>query len=255
MDRRHALSVVGLFLAAALVLGLARLDGGWLQGRAEDRLPRPEAGQGMSAGDTRRTLRTYFSDHYSEASCSAIYTDLTHDGLEELLVLAVETGRTGEPVSLHGGTLDADHFTRASVSVLQAGEGGAVFPIYAFACGAEHRQWGELYLKKEEGLDYLLWYAPYTGAGRSDFQIALFSLGQDGTALDRFRERIFFPAEGGEAREGDADEAAISSFLERAEALLEDAQPVIAYNTVHDPFTGSDGPRRFAYLDTLFGTY
>ena len=55
MDRRHALSVVGLFLAAALVLGLARLDGGWLQGLAEYRLPRPEAGQGMSAGDTRRT--------------------------------------------------------------------------------------------------------------------------------------------------------------------------------------------------------
>ena len=43
MDRRHALSVMGLFLATALALGLARLNGGWFFGTAEDRLPKPQA--------------------------------------------------------------------------------------------------------------------------------------------------------------------------------------------------------------------
>lgn len=255
MDRRHALSVMGLLLSAALAFGLAQASTGRLQGTAEDRLPKPPAGPAMDADDARLLLRTYFMDRYSEASCSAVYADLTHDGTEELLVLAVEDSRTGEPVTLHGGALDADSFVRARVTVLRAEEGGTVLPIYDFTCGAEHREWGELYLKKSEGEDCLLWYAPYTGAGRSDFQIALFSLGGDGAVRDQVRERIFFPAGGGVPQDGDAGEAEVAAFLDRAEALLEDAEPVIVYGVIHDPGTGTDGPRRFAYLDALFTTY
>lgn len=178
MDRRRALSVMGLFFAAALAFGLARWEEGRLWGTAEDRLPKPVAEPALDADEARQILRTYFMDHYSEASCSAVYTDLTHDGVEELLVLTVENSRTGESMPLHGGTLDADSFTRAQVTVLRAREGGEVLPIYEFACGAEHSQWGELYLKKEEGADYLVWYAPYTASGRGDFQAAQFFLGE-----------------------------------------------------------------------------
>lgn len=127
MDRRHALSVMGLFLAAALALGLARWGDGQLWGTAEDRLPKPTAEPVLDADEARQILRTYFMDHYSEASSSAIYTDLTHDGVEELLVLAAADGRSGEPASLHGGTLDVEEFTRAQVTVLRAGENGRSF--------------------------------------------------------------------------------------------------------------------------------
>ncbi len=255
MERRHALSVIGMLLAAALALGLARWEEGQLWGMAEDRLPKPAAEPVLDADEARQLLRTYFMDRYSEASCSAVYTDLTHDGVEELLVLTVENSRTGEPAPLHGGTLDAGSFTRAQVTVLRAGRDGEVLPIYEFVCGAEHSQWGELYLKKEAEADYLVWYAPYTASGRGDFQLAQFSLGQDGAVLDRARERIFFPAGEGPKREGDADETEIAAFLACAESILRDAEPVIVFNVIHDAAAGTDGPRRFAYLDALFTSF
>lgn len=255
MDRQHALSVMGLFLAAALALSLARWEEGQLWGTAEDRLPKPTAEPVLDADEARQILRTYFMDHYSEASSSAVYTDLTHDGVEELLVLTVEKGRGGEPAPLHGGGLDGGSFTRAQVTVLRAEKGGEVLPVYEFACGAEHSQWGELYLKKEEEADYLVWYAPYTASERGDFQLAQFSLGADGAVLDRVRERIFFPAGDGEPRAGDADGEEIAAFLDRAELMLRGAEPVIVFNVIHDPVTGTDGPRRFAYLDALFTSF
>ena len=54
MDRRHALSVMGLFLATALALGLARLNGGWFFGTAEDRLPKPQAGPVQDSDEARK---------------------------------------------------------------------------------------------------------------------------------------------------------------------------------------------------------
>ena len=255
MDRRHALSVMGLLFAAALALGLARWEERQLWDSAEDHLPGPPMTAAPDADEARQNLRTYFMDHYSEASCSAVYVDLTHDGVEELLVLSVEEDRAGEPVTLHGGSLDDGSFTAARVEVLRAGADGEVRPIYQFTCGAEHSQWGELYLRREEDQAYLLWYSPYTGAGRGDFQLAQFSLGEDGAAVDRVRERITFPVEGGLPRKGDADPAERAAFLEWVESRLAGAEPVIVFGVIHDPATGTDGPRRFAYLDALFTTY
>lgn len=257
MDKKHAISVIGLVLAVVLALALARSGTGRLIGWTEENLPNPTSGAEAApeAEAARQALRTYFMDRYSEAACSAIYTDLTHDGVEELLVLEIENSRAGEPVMLHGDPVSADEFTRARVTVLRAEEDGEVLPVYTFVCGAEHSLWGELYLKKTEGADHLLWYAPYTAAGRADFQLSVFSLDRDGARLEHVKRQIVFPVDGGTPREGDAEEAEISAFLEQAEMLMEDAEPVIVYDMIHDPATGIDGPRRFAYLDALFTTY
>lgn len=257
MDKKHAISVAGLALAAVLGLAFAGAGTGRLSGWAEENLPNPAGGAEVSpeADSARQALRTYFMDRYSEAACSAIYADLTHDGVEELLVLEIEDSRAGEPVALHGGTVSADDFTTARVTVLRAEADGMVLPIYEFTCGAEHSRWGELYLKKDGEEDYLVWYAPYTAAGRADFRLAVFSLDPDGGAVDRVRERVLFPVGGGRPRPEDAGEAEIAAFLEQAETLLEDAEPVIVYDVIHDPANGTDGPRRFAYLDALFTTY
>ena len=100
-----------------------------------------------------------------------------------------------------------------------------------------------------------MWYAPYTASERGNFQLAQFSLGQDGAVLDLVREQIFFPAGAGDVQDGDADQTEILAFLAQAESLLERAEPVIVCDVIHDPLTGTDGPRRFAYLDALFTSF
>ena len=240
MDKRRAAGAVMLTLATVAAVGMAR------NSRAADR---PGGAQDTQASEqqrteeeVRQTLQTYFSDHYSEAAASSVFTDLTHDGQDELLVLEMGEDRTGEPLQLHGGDLDPDRFTRARVTVLRGGAGGEVSTICEFDCGSDPADWGGLYLKTWEGAPHLLWCAPETGGGRSGFQLTLFALAQDGARRDVLRRQAPLPADGGSPGEGDALPA-------QAEALLADAKPVIVYSAAG----GEAG--HFAYLDELFTTY
>lgn len=238
-------------LATAAALGMTSLSAGMTHAD-----PVPDTPAETAAPEAaRQVLRDYFSAHYSEAGCSAIYADLTHDGTEEMLVLELGDDRTGEPMQLHSSALDPDRFTEGNVTVLRAMPDGTVTALYEYTCGSSHAGWGELYLQKRDGLSYLLLYTPYTSTGRSTFEIALFSLGDGGELRDAVREAVTFPVEEGAAREGDADEAEIDAFLQTAQALLRDAKPLIVYDAVYDPAAGTDGPRQFAYLDELFTTY
>lgn len=251
MDRKRSWGIAAMALVTAAALGMTSL-------RAEmsHSAPPPEPPEEAVAPEkARQVLRDYFSAHYSEAGCSAIYADLTHDGTEELLVLELGDDRAGEAIQLHGGALDPDRFTEGRVTVLRAMPDGAVAVLYTYACGSQHAEWGELYLQKRDGLSYLLLYTPYTSAGRSTFEIALFSLGESGALQDEVRETVSFPVEEGTAREGDADRAGIEAFLQTAQALLRDAKPLLIYDAVYDPLTGTDGPRQFACLDELFTAY
>lgn len=251
MDRKRSWGVLALALAAAAALGMTTLDAGMTHAASM-----PEtAGQTVAPEKARQVLRDYFSAHYSEAGCSAIYADLTHDGAEELLVLELGSDRAGEALLLHGGALDPDRFVEGSVTVLRAMPDETVATLYTYTCASRHAGWGELYLQKQDGLPYLLLYAPYTSAGRCDFRIALFSLDGGGEIREAVRREVTFPVEEGTAREDDADEAERKAFLQTAQALLQDAKPLLIYNSIYDPETGADGPRQFAYLDELFTTY
>lgn len=251
MERRRSWGVALLAFATAAALGASSLSA-----ESSHAAPAPETvWETVAPEKARQVLRDYFSAHYSEAGCSAIYADLTHDGAEELVVLELGSDRTGEAIQLHGGALDPDRFAEGRVTVLQAMPDETVTALYEYTCASQHTGWGELYLQKRDGLSYLLLYTPYTSTGRSDFQIALFSLGQGGEICDAVREEVCFPVEEGTPQEGDADEAAIASFLQTAQALLRDAKPLLVYDSVYDPETGTDSPRQFAYLDELFTTY
>lgn len=251
MERRRSWGVALLAFATAAALGASSLSA-----ESSHAAPAPEtAWETVAPEKARQVLRDYFSAHYSEAGCSAIYADLTHDGAEELVVLELGSDRTGEAIQLHGGALDPDRFAEGRVTVLQAMPDETVTALYEYTCASQHAGWGELYLQKRDGLSYLLLYTPYTSTGRSDFQIALFFLGQDGEIQDTVREEVCFPVEEGTPQEGDADEAGIEAFLQTAQALLRDAKPLLVYDSVYDPKTGTDGPRQFAYLDELFTTY
>ncbi len=238
--------VLCLLLATAAAVGFSRP--GAQTGQQEAETPAAPA-----AAEARQALRQYFAAQYREAECSAIYADLTHDGVEELLVLEMDGDRLGEPVQLHGGRLDPDRFTAGEVTVLWVEEDGSVRPLYSFTCSSAHAGWGELYLQKRDGRDYLLHYAPYTSTGRSDFQLVLFSLAEDGTPVEAERLQAAFAA--GEAPLPEEDAAEAAAFFTAAEALLEGAKPLLVYDVIHDPLTGADGPRLFAYLDELFTTF
>lgn len=252
MKTRRWAGIACLFLATVAVLGLARARSApeliWTDGSPA--VPKEETP--LEAQAARQALQDYFYRHYSEAACSAIYVDLTHDGQPELLVLEMEKDRTGEAVPLHSGPLDPDLFSGATATVLRAESSGAVLPIYSFACGAAHAQWGQLYLRQWEGRPHLLWYAPYTANRRSDFRLALFSLGENGVVRDVVRESVAFAAAPDAAQAGDDGEEEIAAFEQTAASLLEGAKPVIVYDIIHNRTTGADTPRQFDYLDELF---
>lgn len=251
MEKKRSWGIAALALVTAASLGMFSLSA-----ERSHAAPAPEtAAESVAPEKARQVLRDYFSAHYSEAGCSAIYVDLTHDGTEELLVLEMGDDRTGEAMQLHSSALDPDRFTEGRVTVLRAMPDETVTTLYEYTCGSSHAGWGELYLQKRDGMPYLLLYTPYTTTGRSAFQIALFSLGGNGEIRDERRESVNFPVGEGTVQEGDADEAEIEAFLQTARSLLRDAKPLIVYDAVYDPMTGTDGPRQFAYLDELFTTY
>lgn len=134
----------------------------------------PEAA--MTSEEARHVLRDYFAAQYSEAGCSAIYVDLTHDGVDELLVMEMGPDRNGEPVLLHGGAVDASRFKGGRVTVYQAEKSG-VSPLYEFACGTEGEEQGGLYLQEQEGLAWLLRSEPKG-------KLEVFSLGDRAQSLE-----------------------------------------------------------------------
>ncbi|MDD3346242.1 hypothetical protein [Oscillibacter sp.] len=248
MKKKQLLGAACLLVVTAATVCLS----GALAG-ADKPNPGPAA-SAQRAEEVRRTLREYFSGQYSEAACSAIYADLTHDGLEELVVVEMGNDRRGKPILLHNGVVEPDCFMGGDGTVLRVEEDGTVRPIYRFSSAASHAGWGETYLKKQDGAAYLLTYQPYTGMGRSDFEIALFSLGDEGEPVDALRERVCFSAVG-EALEGDADPETVEKFLALSEELLLDAKPLLVYDMIYNAQTRADGPLWFSYLDELFTAF
>ena len=121
--------------------------------------------------EDRTALWNYFSAHYSEGNCSAVYTDLTHDGVEDLVVLEVETGNA--PILIHENRPDMEQVTGGTVTVLCRDADGIVAPVFSYTLGREAH--GGLYLQKQDGLVYLLWCTPA--------ETKLFYLSEDGRQM------------------------------------------------------------------------
>lgn len=87
----------------------------------------------------------------------AVYTDVTHDGAEDLVVLEMETGN--EPILIHEDRPDMEQVTpwgnRYRASSGRTWNGRAYFFTYP-GPGRGRR----LYLQKQDGLVYLLWCTP-----------------------------------------------------------------------------------------------
>lgn len=167
MEKQQIGGAIGLLLVTALLLTTLTSGVHSVQEEMEPAgLPRDEA---------RQTLQEYFHTQYSEAACSAIYADLTHDGVEELVVLEMGVDRSGEPILLHSGAVDEFRFTGGRVAVLEAAPDGGVQSIFSFECTAEEP--AGLYLQRQNDLACLLKTAPGEAA-------CLFFLGEDGLPVE-----------------------------------------------------------------------
>lgn len=85
-----------------------------------------------------------------------MYTDVTHDGVEDLVVLEMEAGN--EPILIHENRPDMEQVTGGTVTVLHRDAHGTVEPIFSYTLDREAH--GGLYLQKQDGLVYLLWRTP-----------------------------------------------------------------------------------------------
>ena len=220
MEKKQLAGALCLLMAAAAAAAIAHPDDR-LRGELVMTQPPPKA---------QEELRAYFNQHYQEATCSAVYVDLNHDGTQELLVMELEADRNGRPVLLHDGPVDPERFTAGMVTVLGAGETG-VEAWMEYPCSAEVP--GGLYLVQQDGRAYLLSYT--AGDSAADFDAELFSLNDDGEMVVFQREQCGGTSGGDEA----------SELL----PLLEQGSVVWAFGTA------PDGQSCFACLDELFTTF
>ena len=147
MNQKRLAGLLCLLLATAGAVAVAQTPLA-----ADVRVSAPE----QPSEEDRTALWTYFSEHYSEGNCSAVYTDVTHDGVEDLVVLEMEAGN--EPILIHENRPDMEQVTGGTVTVLHRDAHGTVEPIFSYTLDREAR--GGLYLQKQDGLVYLLWRTP-----------------------------------------------------------------------------------------------
>ena len=147
MNQRRVAGLLCLLLATAGAVAVAQRPLA-----ADIRTSAPE----QPSEEDRTALWNYFSEHYSEGNCSAVYTDLTHDGAEDLVVLEMETGN--EPILIHEDRPDMEQVTGGTVTVLHRDGHGTVEPIFSHTL--EREEDVGLYLLMQDGLVYLLWCTP-----------------------------------------------------------------------------------------------
>ena len=220
MEKKQLAGALCLLMAAAATAALAHPDSR-LRGELVMSQPPPKA---------QEELRAYFNQHYQEATCSAVYVDLNHDGTQELLVMELEADQKGQPVLLHDGPVDPERFTAGTVTVLGVGETGAEAWM-EYPCSAEEP--GGLYLVQRDGHAYLLGYTPSDSA--AGFDAELFFLNDAGEPVVLQREQYSGTSGGDETAE----------LL----PLLEQGSVVWAFGTA------PDGQSRFVCLDELFTTF
>ena len=121
MNQKRLAGLLCLLLATAGAVAVAQTPLA-----ADVRVSAPE----QPSEEDRTALWTYFSEHYSEGNCSAVYTDVTHDGVEDLVVLEMEAGN--EPILIHENRPDMEQVTGGTVTVLHRDAHGTVEPIFSY---------------------------------------------------------------------------------------------------------------------------
>lgn len=223
---------------------------GWSQEAVERLFSGRATSYSASEGEeVRQVLRQYYGRHFNPASSSAVFTDLTQDGLPELLVLDMRDANK-DPQPIHSGAVSENSFYDARVYVYFAADSETVTELYSDRVTSAETLWKRLYLYRKEGKEYLLDYEPEMIDGYSRFQYEVFALTPPGGAHQTLISgEVDFPGPGAGNSVAGASPEQIRAFQAEVGGLLKDAVPIVGYGAVTDPFSGMKGPIYFAYLD------
>lgn len=176
-------------------------------------------------------LEEYFQAHYGEEDDGCVYADLTHDGLDELVVVELwKDAARKEPVSVRDAQA-AEEFQSGTVTVLRAKNGKAVSAVWSGDMNTARE--GEYHLYRQDQKDYLLYYSPDQSADSADYRYRLFSLDADGrervTAQDEVACPAYDPADDSLTAD-DLVQRENPAFLHTASAYLQRATPLLCFD-------------------------
>lgn len=207
------------------------------------------------ANEARRTLlKDYFYASFKENEASVVLADLTGDGLDELLVLTMESYASGmidlrQPVG-------AEQFSYGKLTICGEKD-GTVFQYNSISDVANaHAGWGYVYLvPRSDGNGFaILDFRPYTGQGSASYTYGVYGL----EGLNELDEWLwldggesYFSVDPVETMDPDTGDDAtleeVQAFLARVRAYRDSGVVLLAYN---ESYSGSTGGPESAYLNT-----
>ena len=207
--------------------------------------------QNVNEEALRQPLRAYFGEHYDPETDACVFADLTHDGRQELVTVQLWADQAqAEPLSALAYP-SMDEFELGRVTVLRLTEEQTVEELWTREVGSAHAGWGECFLYRQDGADYLLEYSPYSNTGASEYSYRMFWLDAEGREQTQAENAVSFVTDRPEPlpQDGDAAREEIDAFGHEIFTYLQRAQVLLAYDEAED------AGRAFGHLDTQYAVF
>ena len=199
----------------------------------------------------RVLLKDYFYQNFTEDNASVVFTDLTGDGLDEMLVLTMST-TDGKEANLRQ-PVNVGSFAYGQLSVCGVKNGAAFQYNLSADVYDSHAGWGYEYLvPRSDGNGFaLLDFRPYLAQGSASYAYSVNVLDEESeswVSLDS--GEVFFSTDPVEAlgpdTGGEATLEEVQAFLDRVQAYRDSGAALLAYNV---SYGGSTGGPEFSYLN------
>lgn len=201
--------------------------------------------------NARRTLfEEYFYENYTADNATVVLADLTGDGLEEMLVMTMDSvASLREPVS-------PEDFSYASIAFHMIKDGKVT--LFGGTCdvSSSHAGWGRVYLIPwTDSQSYaLLDFRTYIGQGYANYSCNICILGENSTFISLEQRDVSFQLDSSSLMGSDTGEDAsaeeVEELLSRVWELRGDGVLLLDYQDYERLSSDYTDPRpEFAYLN------
>jgi hypothetical protein len=166
----------------------------------------------------------FLAGKQNEASSNVFLADLTHDGVDEMIVVSFFALDGKTPLPCHDGPAAMTGFGEASVTVYTLDEKENVQKLDRQSAASAHAGWLQLYLVKVDGSDYLFRYAPDMFQGYGEYSADVYALDGKGHAVTLFHKELSFTPDQ-MAQQAIQDE--IKAFEQACQPYFTNALPLI----------------------------
>lgn len=219
-EKKNSAALVCVVAAAALLAGglvACEVAGGSVETADPER-------------DARRELfQAYFDENYTADTASVVLADLTGDGLEELLVIALDPNMEDTP-SMRG---EFRPFYYAQIEYFLLEDGAVVKCPGISDVANAHAGWGYVYLVPQETGCAIVHFNPYLGQGAASYTLGVYTLDRDEGFVTVEQDEVFFQVERDSLMGGDTGSDAtveeVEAFLARWRALRDSGVPLLVY--------------------------